>query len=232
MKKITLLAFFIGLTAFAQQISVSSTSSIVIGAGASLNAFGLEMSPSVDYEIADNEINLSSSLVYVSGGKESILRVYEMANPLASYSGSLILNYEDAEINSGTEMLLNIEIEDNSTWTEYASTVNDVLNTITLDANLSSVAIDRVTASASDATLQIDEFELDKFAIYPNPATSEIRISSDNDLQFEIYNSLGQKIKESNLKNIDISTFSNGIYLLKVIDIESNKSNTYKIIKK
>ncbi|WP_034062059.1 hypothetical protein [Lacinutrix jangbogonensis] len=171
MKKITLFTFFIGLTAFAQQISVSSTSSIVIGAGASLNAFGLKMSPSVDYEIADNEINLSSSLVYVSGGKESILRIYEMANPLITYSGSLILNYEDAEINSGTEMLLNLEIEDNSTWTAFASTVNDVLNTITLDANLSNVTMDRITASASDATLQIDEFDLDKFAIFPNPAT-------------------------------------------------------------
>ncbi|WP_394330737.1 T9SS type A sorting domain-containing protein [Lacinutrix jangbogonensis] len=57
-------------------------------------------------------------------------------------------------------------------------------------------------------------------------------MASDKDLQFEIYNPMGQKIKESNSKNIDISSFSNGIYLLKVIDIESSKSNTYKIIKK
>lgn len=232
MTKITLLTFFIGLTAFAQQISVASPAKIIIGSGATLNAFGLEITPNADYEITNNIISLSTTQVEVSGSKESILRVYQMATTLTSYSGSLILNYEDADVLGAPEADLNFEIDGSTGWMEYASTVDDGLNTITLDAALVNEDIDRVTASSLGVPLPIEDFELGELSIYPNPTTSELRIKSALNLQTQLFNALGQKIEESNSKLIDMSQLSEGMYLLKLTDKDSNKSNTYQIIKK
>ena len=231
MKKIVFALGLIALVGNAQQINVSSTSSINIGNGASVNAFGLDILPNANYSISDNTISLTDVQVEVSGAKQSILRVYEFANTLTNYSGSLVLNYEDAEVLGGTEADLNFEIE-NITWTEYPSTVDAALNTITLDAALSNASMNRVTASAADVPLPIEDFELGELSIYPNPTTSELRIKSALNLQTQLFNSLGQKIEESNSKLIDMSQLSEGMYLLKLTDKDSNKSNTYQIIKK
>ena len=123
-----------------------------------------------------------------------------------------------------------LEVFDGS-WTNYPTTIVDtgaetIVNTFNSSINFSSI-----TAS-SGTLLPVDEFELGFIAIYPNPAISTIKITSEIDLKYEVYNSLGQKMIESKSNNIDISTLSNGMYILKVIAVESNKSNTYKIIKK
>ncbi|MFV0502305.1 MAG: T9SS type A sorting domain-containing protein [Bacteroidales bacterium] len=57
--------------------------------------------------------------------------------------------------------------------------------------------------------------------LYPNPTNSEVNISSENIINsIEIFNSLGQRIYQekinSNEKVIDISSFTNGVYILGV----------------
>lgn len=229
MEKITLLSFFIGLTAFAQQIEVTGTSSIVIGSNASLNMSGLELSPSANYTIANNTITYSATPVVA--GNTSINRVYNVSPGLTGYMGDIKLYYDAAtELNGITETDLVLEVFD-GTWNNYPTTVDTGTETL-VSTFSTSIDFSSITASSSGATLPVDEFELGQLAIYPNPATSTITITSNIDLQFEVYNSLGQKMIESKSNNIDISTLSNGMYILKVIAIESNKSNTYKIIKK
>ncbi len=60
-----------------------------------------------------------------------------------------------------------------------------------------------------------------KTTIYPNPAKSEINISSENIIKsIEIYNPLGQRVYQtkvnSKTKYIDVSFFTNGIYIIGV----------------
>jgi hypothetical protein len=64
--------------------------------------------------------------------------------------------------------------------------------------------------------------EDNSITLYPNPTNSEVNISSQNIINsIEIYNSLGQRVYQSvvnsNTKTIDISSFSNGVYILGVI---------------
>ncbi len=70
----------------------------------------------------------------------------------------------------------------------------------------------------------LDDISLEdnSITIYPNPTNSEVNISSENFINsVEIFNSLGQRVYysvvNSNTKTIDISSFSNGVYILRVI---------------
>ena len=63
--------------------------------------------------------------------------------------------------------------------------------------------------------------EDNSITIYPNPTSSNVNISSENIINsIEIYNSLGQRVYQSvvnsNTKTIDISSFTNGVYILGV----------------
>ncbi len=228
MKKFVLLTYLICAFGYSQQIEVSNSSSIVIDTGATLNTFGLEMSPSSNFSITNNTISISETPVTVSGATPSISRVYNMANPLGGFSGALSVNYKDAELNGGNESDLNIEIK-NGTWTKYSpSIVNQTLNRVTYNGSFTNITMDSVTASTS-GTLDVYELELDALIIYPNPTASYITIKSNKNLKTQVYNLLGEKISETLSKSIDLTLYSPGIYILKVIDTDSNKSNTYKI---
>ena len=71
--------------------------------------------------------------------------------------------------------------------------------------------------------VSIDDISLDdnSITLYPNPSNSEVNISSENIINsIEIFNSLGQRVYQSvvnsNTKTIDISSFTNGVYILGV----------------
>ena len=75
-----------------------------------------------------------------------------------------------------------------------------------------------------DASLSIDEFELEDFSLYPNPATDEVNIkwSKSDDVSIRIYNTLGKlvfyskKLNVFNGYNIDVSNFEDGVYFVKL----------------
>lgn len=65
----------------------------------------------------------------------------------------------------------------------------------------------------------VPEFTVDNTIIYPNPATDNISLSSDNKVdKIVIYNLLGQNVLsiETPDKNIDLSSLNSGTYLVKI----------------
>jgi hypothetical protein len=69
-----------------------------------------------------------------------------------------------------------------------------------------------------------------KITIYTTP-DKWIRVDSDWEISIiQIYNSTGNKIAETKQKSIDLSGFSNGLYLIKVI-FSNNNTETVKWIK-
>lgn len=55
-----------------------------------------------------------------------------------------------------------------------------------------------------------------KLIVYPNPTTSSITVTGEEDAIFQILNVYGQIILESDLQNIDLSGYSPGVYILKI----------------
>lgn len=81
--------------------------------------------------------------------------------------------------------------------------------------------------------LSIEKNELDILNISPNPTSDKIFINSNKTiLKTSMYNTLGKKVLEFNTyqKEINISHFSKGIYLLK-IQFDDKKTVNRKIIK-
>lgn len=84
-----------------------------------------------------------------------------------------------------------------------------------------------------DFLLSTQKNDLENLKITPNPTSEKIFINSKNTIQkVLIFNALGKQILDvkSDKKEIDISSFSNGIYLLKVI-FDNQQSIHRKVIK-
>ncbi|WP_293873808.1 T9SS type A sorting domain-containing protein [Flavobacterium sp.] len=86
-----------------------------------------------------------------------------------------------------------------------------------------------------DSSLSTNVFEKTSFSIYPNPASTNVQISSADKINsITIYDVVGKQIFEKNTNDfqdtIDISNFTRGIYFAKIQSENSNYS-TKKFIK-
>lgn len=86
-------------------------------------------------------------------------------------------------------------------------------------------------------TLSIDHIDTtNNFIVYPNPTSSKIFITSKEYVSsYEIYNTLGQKVKEGSFNTVldqqelDLTALQNGLYIVNFKGIDLNK--TIRIIK-
>ena len=96
---------------------------------------------------------------------------------------------------------------------------------ITMTENMIVEAIFTSTAGIND-NINLD------FIVFPNPVSNLLNIQLNEEINnIEIFNLIGQKIIESNTKQINVSNLENGVYLIKVNTI-SNKSVTKRFVKK
>ncbi|APZ46124.1 hypothetical protein BW723_07350 [Polaribacter reichenbachii] len=83
------------------------------------------------------------------------------------------------------------------------------------------------------ASLSVDSFFSSKVSVYPNPASEFVKITSQVELnKVEIFNLLGKKVistSKLNNNNLDISSLSKGVYLMKLTSGDSVA--TRKLIK-
>lgn len=86
-------------------------------------------------------------------------------------------------------------------------------------------------------SLNIGEFELEgQLSVYPNPASSYITVMNTQypNLRFELYNMLGQRMESGSMVNseniLNIERYAEGIYILYLIDGDSQSSMAEKIV--
>ena len=157
----------------------------------------------------------------------------------------------DVSVNTGLSILfcqsnqltqLNVKNGNNTNITGFAATGNPDLTCIEVDDATWSAAnwinIDATSTfvnnqAACDALASVSENNLEnQISIFPNPATNSIHIQNNGNLiinKLSLYNSLGKRIYQSNhfQENLDLSTFSNGIYILKLSG--NNQAITKKV---
>jgi len=234
MKKTLLIIFLFSATVYGQELTLDGSSSIAVGNGASINIGGLELSPNPAYTISGKTITYTNTPVNTVN--TSIDRVYNITpSELTNYIGAIKLYYDDSgdELNSIPEANLVLEVFEGGVWKNYLP--NDFATDenwieVSFSSNLS---FSRVTASSSGATLPVEDFENEfgAIAIYPNPTTSKLKITTDKNLSFELYSFSGLQILKTKNSTIEMSYLPNAVYLLKVTDEDSNFSKTYKIVK-
>lgn len=92
-------------------------------------------------------------------------------------------------------------------------------------------SMDMHALSIDDASLNV------QIKIYPNPTSQSIFITHPNltTFQVKIADMNGKQLFEGTIEKdiaIDVSSYTQGIYLISIDNKESNKKNTYKIIKR
>ena len=78
--------------------------------------------------------------------------------------------------------------------------------------------IDAAIEKHKNNTLNIAELE-NKYAIYPNPASSEVKIISNGDANVKIFDMTGRCVKDVNVTEnatIDIKDLNTGVYFVNV----------------
>ena len=217
---------------FSQTLSVESGSFVSVNSNSSVSVDGLELSPSVSHTITGPNSIARSTTPIVVGNNSSIERVYELSNELTDYSGILSFRYLNSELNGIDEAELVLEVLDaNDVWNNVEPSVDDVNNILSYDFT-ELVGFKQVTASASSATLTIKTETLnDIVRVYPNPTTDKIIIVSNSPQHSTLFNTVGQKILESNALELDVTDLPTGVYLLNLQNTQ-NQISTFKIIKK
>lgn len=83
----------------------------------------------------------------------------------------------------------------------------------------------------SSGSLSTNKFETTQISLYPNPASSEINIISENKIDSVIvYNLTGQKVLESgSTEKLNVSSLKSGVYMVNIIT--NGVSVTSKLIK-
>ncbi|MDC3260358.1 FG-GAP-like repeat-containing protein [Winogradskyella sp.] len=104
-------------------------------------------------------------------------------------------------------------------------------NTETIVNNISS---NQVVTVMPSGVLKVNQNPVTTIKIYPNPVTSELSIKTNKNIEkFEIYNLIGQKVLENTFsKKINVSSLSDGIYFLKLLNSDAYINDTFNFIKK
>ena len=78
-------------------------------------------------------------------------------------------------------------------------------------------------------TAGIDDLGITSFSIYPNPTKEYLNIDCSSLESVSVYNILGKELLKGNNNRIDVSSFSKGVYFIKVSD--GINASTKKFIK-
>ena len=229
MKKIIFITFLSTSLISAQELSTTS-GTVTIKSGASMNVNGLVLKPTTDHVIGNNNSITMSTTPIASNGNASMARVYNYASPSADFLGTIVYQYEDADQNSILDANAVLEVNVADQWQNYADS-DEVENSVT-HVFTSAVQISSVTASSSGATLTVESISDNQlFKVYPNPVVSQINIAHNESIEATIFNQLGQHVLTTQEKTIDLSSYSKGVYILKVRNLNNNNTNNFKIIK-
>jgi len=220
----------IGFNNYSQDLSIVSGTSLKVLTGTNFYVNGLSLKPTNTDLVLAGPMDISKS---TSPLGESIDRVYTLSSPITNFEGSITYFYDEDELTatSAAEDELVFRLKNGTTWTGDLTPFRDIDNNFLSINFIDPASFSSITASKPGITLSINKLNKLAVEIYPNPTVSAVNIKTELTIEAIIYNNLGQVLLKTNEKNIDVSPFNAGTYLLIVKDTESNTINSYKIIK-
>ncbi|WP_329806993.1 LamG-like jellyroll fold domain-containing protein [Flavobacterium facile] len=151
--------------------------------------------------------------------------------PSPSTQNSLVAYYK---FNQGTDAANNTTI---TTLTDASGNANNgtLVNFTKTGTTSNFLAGSPIVTGTNCAVLSNESFEVaNNIKIYPNPSNGIFAIETQEDSTVEVFDMIGKKVYSNKVSvgssNIDLSNYTNGIYLLTVTNQKGNL-NTFKLIK-
>ena len=227
-KNFFILLIIITSTLTAQVVNISEGNNINIATGATIDMAGLELTPSSDYSIVgQNSVSKDSEVITINGN-ESMSKSYTAGVSLEGYTGSVVFNYTDDEMNGVSHTASLYVMNSDSEWIQYEDE-DDTDYTVSYNFE-DPLQMKAVTAGVQAGLSTIDT-GIPVIRIYPNPSSSFVNIDYPENIETSVFNILGQQILKTNSKTINISNFDKGTYFLITKD-ENNSITNFKLLKK
>src|SRR6218665_110611 len=132
-------------------------------------------------------------------------------------------------------------VDNGENWTAISSEMLDYVQSYGMDYDFDGTTIKAYIATSDlgvvkyeieDALLAVNKpAASNSIGMYPNPAVSQITLLTDENVQsVQVFSLGGQQVLKSNLKTIDVSALSKGIYFVKLTTV-SGKHFIQKLIK-
>ncbi|MDN3654294.1 HYR domain-containing protein [Ferruginibacter paludis] len=159
MKKIifsilTCTAVFLPKILHAQILTVSPGTDMTIKPGTVFSADSLVLIPSADFTISNTTLNKSAIVTHALPNPH-IARVYQFDNTSKPFSGSIQINYLDAELKGIAENLLELNVHNGTAWKAFAPANRDAVNNFVLTASLNCIPLNELTLAAECAPPKI-----------------------------------------------------------------------------
>jgi hypothetical protein len=139
-----------------QIITIQSGANLFLGSGSQLYADGLDLQPSSDLDIAGpNSISRSTTVIHPTANPY-ISRVYQLANTISGFSGTITVYYQDAELNGIPENALTLNIHNGNSWMAYNTgiTRDGTANFVTT-AGISNAGLNELTLANESSPLPL-----------------------------------------------------------------------------
>ena len=231
MNKIIITAFF-AITFpnyFIAQVNIEESGNWNIKGGGTLNVAGLEINPESDYVLAGpNSVEMSLTSISIAGS-ESMAKHYTVSQNLLSFSGALVYNHEEEDMN-GISHEASLQVLDSPDG-EWATHEDHDDEDFSITHNFENpTEIHKVTAHEASLSVETIDGEM-VISIFPNPTSNIINVSYDKEIELTLFNMLGQELIRTNDRNIDISSFEKGNYILIVKTIDSGNFINFNVVK-
>lgn len=112
--------------------------------------------------------------------------------------------------------------EDAMRTPDFVATLNDNIDVWAMDVNNTNFGFPILTG----LDMKVDEMSNSSLTVYPNPTQGTLRIEGEQMEEVEVFNMLGVKVMQRVLHcfngtvTLDVSTLSDGLYLLRVADAQ------------
>lgn len=144
---LSIIYFGVDNIAKAQQLKVTSGSDLTIKAGTLIYVSGLSLTPSTDYTFSNTTLTKATAPT-VATANSNINRVYQFSGITAPFTGSVQINYQDAELNGISEPSLVLNTYNGAAWEAFTNNnTRDGVNNTVITTGLSAIAINELTLS-------------------------------------------------------------------------------------
>lgn len=157
MKKINIffLMLVVSFNLQSQIFTVSSGTDLFIAANTIFSADKLTLTPSSNLTLTNVSLT-NNSTVTNSTSATYAARVYKFSSTTNAFSGTIQVNYLDAELSGLTESTLQANVHNGTQWMPYTSATNDVSGNIVLSNSISSVALNEIALGGSATPLPVE----------------------------------------------------------------------------
>lgn len=168
-------------------------------------------------------VNVSGSCLVTTAAVNVVVNPAPL--PVVFFSGTQVYTHN---YYTGYQWYINTVLIPGATNYSYNVTLNGNYRVKVYDTNGCSNLSDGYAVN----TLDVDDVnQTEEVSIFPNPANDMVYINSKQDVQIIIATIDGKSIINSREKQINITTLSNGIYLVHIYDNKGNKLKTDKLTK-